>query len=105
MIAELRERVVRDRDDALARISIDRPERVELLEIDLGDARFFAQLARRRLVEGLVEVDEAARQGPRVLERRELALDQEHLEIGDIEPEHDAVDRQRGARIVIRVRH
>ena len=95
VIAELGERVVRDGDDALARIAIERAERVELLEVDVGDAGFLLELAARGVVERLVDADEAAGQRPRVLERLQLALDQQHLEVGLVEPEHDAVDGER----------
>ena len=103
VIGELRERVVRDGDHALARIAIDRSERVELLEVDLGHARLLLELAARCLVEGLVDPDEPAGQRPGVQERRDLALDEQHLEARVIEPEHDAIDRDRRARVIVRV--
>jgi hypothetical protein len=100
VIAELDQRVVRDRHDPLARIALERAEGVELLEERVGDAGLLAQLAARRLVERLVDVHEAARQGPRV-RRRQRALDQEHLEVGGVEAEHDAVDGERRPRVLV----
>jgi hypothetical protein len=105
VIAELGERVVRHGDDALARIAAERAERVELLEVDVVDAGLLLELALRGLVDGLVEPHEPTRQRPRVLERRQLALDQQHLEIGLVEAEHHAVHRQRRPRIFVGVGH
>src|SRR5439155_17278284 len=49
--------------------------------------------------------DEAPRQCPGVLERSQLALDQEDFEVVLIEAEHDAVDRERGACVLVREAH
>ena len=80
-------------------------EGVELLEVDVVDAGLLLELARRGFVDGLVEPHEPAGQRPGVLERRQLALDQEHLEVGLVEAEHHAVDGERRARILVRVGH
>src|SRR5690606_24294931 len=95
---------------------VERTERIELLEVDVGDARLLLELAARRLVKGLVDSHEAAGQRPRVLERRQLALDQQHLEVGPAarsesgplhlrlaETEHDTIHRERRSRILVRV--
>jgi hypothetical protein len=105
VIAELGERVVRHGDDALARIAAERAERVELLEVHVLDPGLLLELALRGLVDRLAEPHEPAGQRPRVLERRQLALDQQHLQIGLVEAEHHAVHRQRRAGILVRVAH
>ena len=47
------------------------------------------------------DAHEAAGQRPGMLERLELALDEQDLEIGDVEAEDDAVDGERGAGILM----
>ncbi len=105
VIRELREREVRDRDHAIARIAIERAERVELLEVDVLDARFFFELAARGLVERLFDAHEATRQRPRMLERLQLALDQEDLQVTLVDAEDDTVHRERGARVRVAKGH
>src|SRR5262245_44298738 len=101
MVAQVDERVVRHRNDALARVAIDGAERVELLEEHLAEARLFLELAPRSVFEQLLDADEAARQRPLAFERGQGPLYQQDLEIVGIDAEDDAVDGEGGARVFI----
>src|SRR5262249_36242112 len=60
MIAELGQRVIGDRNDATARITVDLAERIQLLEEDPLEAGFLSQLAASGVVDGFIDVHETA---------------------------------------------
>src|SRR6185437_7252862 len=66
---------------------------------------FLRQFAPRGIVNGFIHVNESARQCPASLERLQPALDEQHLEFGLIETEHDAVHRQSRTGIFVGVWH
>ena len=107
VIGELDQRVVGDGHDPLARVSIERAVGVELLEKDLAQAGLLFELAQGRVLERLVDVDEAAGQRPLAQEGLEPAPDQQDLELVlvEVEAEHDAVDGQRRPGPLVGVGH
>ena len=105
MIGQFDQRVVSNADNALAGIAIKRSKAIKLLEKDVLQSRFLSQLAPGRVVQCFVHPHEPAWEGPLALERFKAALNQQHLEIGFIEAEHHAIDRQSRSRILIRVGH
>src|SRR5688572_16995341 len=92
------QRVVRDRDDAAARIAAGVAERVVLLDINLTDAGFFPQLAQRGLLEGFALQDEATRYGPASSVRVDAAPHEQEVEGTVTDREDDDVDRNLNAR-------
>ena len=97
--------VVSDADDAFARVAMERAEGVELFEEDVFEASFFFEFAPGGIVEGFIDAHEAAREGPFAFEGFKGALDEKNFEIGVVEAEDDAIDGERGARVLVSVRH
>ena len=58
--------------------------------------RLFDEFAGRRFIERFLNPHEASRQGPRTFKRREVALDEHHLQVFLVERKHDDIDGQRG---------
>jgi hypothetical protein len=101
------ERVVRDGDDAHARITTGFPERAELLEVDVAGREpcLFGELARGGGVEVLALIavavahaHEAAGQRPRAFEGIRRAAHEQHAELRVDHAEDGEIDRDRWAR-------
>jgi hypothetical protein len=89
------ERAVGDADHAGARVAPGRAERVELLQVDVREARLRREHAARGGVERLVHAHEAARQRPAPLERVLAAAQRERVERAVVRREQRHVDRDR----------
>jgi hypothetical protein len=64
VVGQVHQRIVGDRDHPLTRVAVQPTEGVELFQEDLLEAGLLFQLAAGRFVDGFVDVNEAAREGP-----------------------------------------
>src|SRR5262249_28391666 len=87
------ERVVGDRHHPAARIAARITKRVELLQIDVRDPGFLAQLAQRRVIERFAVEHETAGNRPTARVRRNAALDEQHVQAALANGEDHDVDR------------
>src|SRR5579871_3245657 len=87
------EREIGDADHAAAWIAAGFPERVKLLQIDVGDTRFFFEFAQGSLVKTLVFENKAAGNGELAFKRRYTTLDEKNLQFSGLDREDDDVDR------------
>ena len=76
------QRVVRNRDHPAARIACRIAEGIELLEVDVPDARLLFELAARGIFERFPVANKPSRKRPASFERRHAATDEHHVERG-----------------------
>ena len=75
-----------------SRISLRVRERIELFEIDVLDVGLLLELSRSGIFAGLMFVDESSWQCPHTLERVDIPLDEEDMELVVDDCEDDVID-------------
>lgn len=96
---------MRDADDALTRVAVDRAEGIQLTKRHSPDAGLLCEFPRGRLIERLIDVDEAPRQGPVAFEGSGRSAYQQNLEAVVRSQEQAGIDGDGGMRMLVAITH